>query len=113
MSWIYGVSFKFISEVTCISLRLNQMHPYLELNFRQARSSQNKAGKCSSGLEADKTFVIPYLAKELSVGFTWLISMVTYFRFEVLSDKCRAKPYLLSAVCFKLWIIDKKRSLKM
>lgn len=39
-NWHYvlvdGTYFKFRSEVTCTSLRLNPMHPYLELNFRQA-----------------------------------------------------------------------------
>lgn len=62
MPWVVCVSFKFLSEISLslfLSLKLNQAHPYFDLNFRQVQSSWNKAGKCPSGLKSDKTFCHP------------------------------------------------------
>lgn len=56
MPWVIGVSFKFLSEITSVSLRLNQAHLYFDLHFRQVYRGQNKTGKCPSGLKPDKTF---------------------------------------------------------
>lgn len=56
MRWDTGVSFKFLSEITSVSLRLNQARLYFDLHFRQVYRGQNKGGKCPSGLELDKTF---------------------------------------------------------
>lgn len=68
MPWVIGFSFKFMSEVTSVSLRLNQTHlTYILDRFRAARIKQENALQDSKEI---KLFVIPYLADELSVEFT-------------------------------------------